>query len=83
MANLEAAVEAYRAAQDQLPDVEAKAAAMVQQHRALLDRRRAELAAAIVAASEAGARQVDIIRITGYARESVRRILRAGGVERE
>jgi hypothetical protein len=38
--------------------------------------RRNELAAAIRAADAAGVRQVDIIEITGYAREHVRRILR-------
>lgn len=36
--------------------------------------------AAIVAEAEAGIAQVDIIRRTGYGRETIRRILRAGGV---
>jgi hypothetical protein len=48
---------------------------------AVLDEARPRLAAAIVDAARAGVRQVDIVRITGYTREQVRRILRAGGVE--
>jgi hypothetical protein len=39
------------------------------------------LADAIVAASKAGVRQRDIVDVTGYSRESVRRILRAAGVD--
>lgn len=36
---------------------------------------------AIVEAARGGMRQVDIVRATGYTRERVRQILRAGGVE--
>lgn len=43
---------------------------------AAVEKRRAELAEAIAAAAQAGTRQVDIVRITGYTRESIRRIVR-------
>jgi hypothetical protein len=41
-----------------------------------LEQRRAELADAIRAADEAGTKQVDIVRITGYTRETVRRLVK-------
>ena len=41
---------------------------------------RGSLAAAIVEAAEAKMPQTEIIQITGYSREHVRRILREGGV---
>lgn len=41
--------------------------------------RRRDLAAAIVAAAAAGTRQTDIVRITGYTREHIRRLVRAAG----
>ena len=81
MANLEAAVEAYRDAQAKLSEVEAEAAAIVRAQRDLIEQCRAQLAAAIVDAAEHGRRQIEIIRVTGYSRETVRRILRGGGVE--
>lgn len=49
--------------------------------KAALDAIRPRLAAAIVAATKAGVRQTEIVRVTGYTRERVRQILRAGGVE--
>jgi hypothetical protein len=42
-----------------------------------LEERRAALAEAIVAAARAGRPQVEIVAVTGYAREHVRRIVRA------
>jgi predicted transcriptional regulator len=39
------------------------------------------LAEEIVEAARAGMRQAEIARITGYTRENVRKICRAGGVE--
>ena len=36
---------------------------------------------AIVAATHSGVRQRDIVTITGYSRESVRRILRAASID--
>lgn len=49
--------------------------------RAKVDAARADLHAAMVAAWLGGMRQVDIMKATGYSRERVRQILRAGGVE--
>lgn len=43
----------------------------------VLEQRRAELAEAIVAADGADVKQVDIVRITGYTRETIRRIVDA------
>lgn len=43
---------------------------------AVLDRRRSELARAVVEATAAGVRQSEIVRITGYTREHIRRIVR-------
>lgn len=40
------------------------------------EQRREELAAAIVQADKDGMRQVDIVKVTGYTREHVRRIIR-------
>lgn len=74
--DLVAATRAYRAAQDHVQEAE----------QALVDARdqvpvaREKLHAAMVKAAKAGARQTEIIKITGYNRESVRRILRAGGI---
>lgn len=42
-----------------------------------LEKRRLELAAAIADATVDGVRQADIVRITGYTREHIRRILRS------
>jgi len=47
----------------------------------LLEIARPRLAAAIVAAARAGMRQVEIVKVSGYTREQVRRICRAAGVE--
>lgn len=44
-----------------------------------LEQRRAELAEAIRAADAAGTKQVDIVRITGYTRETVRRLVASSG----
>lgn len=49
--------------------------------RADVEQARAELATAIVGAARAGMRQVEIVQISGYTRENVRRILRSAGVE--
>ena len=43
--------------------------------------RRAHLYATMVEAALSGTQQTDIIRITGYTRERVRQILRAGGID--
>ena len=75
--DLETATRAYADAQ----------AAVVAAQQTLADRRadvpvaRQRLADAIVAAAQAGVRQREIVDVTGYSREQVRRILRAAGVE--
>lgn len=66
----------------------AQATAAASEQRAAEDRvevghAREALAQAIVAAARDGMRQVTIVKITGYSRERVRQILRAGGVEPE
>lgn len=81
MAQLDDAVEAYRAAQERVPEAEAQARELVRAARAGVAQARRRLAEAMVAEAEQGVRQVDIIRRTGYSREQVRTILRAGGVE--
>lgn len=43
----------------------------------VLDERRRELAAAIGRASRDGVRQSEIVRVTGYTREHVRKLLKA------
>ena len=81
MAQLEDAVKAYRAS---LAGIETAKRAAEQRVRAARDKAEADrvkLAEAMVQAAREGTRQVDIIRITGYSREQVRTILRAGGVE--
>ncbi len=78
---LDDAVDAYEAAQDAVPAVQARAAQMVAEARAEVVRARLQLAEAIAAAYLAGMRQVEIIRRTGYSREQVRTILRRAGVE--
>jgi len=75
--DLVAAVDAYRRAQAEVAQAQDELASK----RAAVPERRADLAAAIVRAARAGMRQRDIVDVTGYARESVRRILRAAGIE--
>lgn len=74
--DLEAATAAYKAALQRVTDaVDAVGVA-----RADVPAARAQLAEAIVAAYRAGVRVGEVAAITGYGREQVRRILRAGGV---
>jgi hypothetical protein len=75
--DLEAAVQAYADAQAAVVAAQQEVAA----RKADVPRTRERLAAAIVAATQAGVRQVDIVRVTGYGREQIRRIVRAAGVE--
>ncbi len=77
LGDLEAAVRAYRAAQEAVGDAEQRLA----EARSGVPAARERLHAAIVAAGQAGVRQRDLTAVTGYNRESIRRILRAGGVE--
>lgn len=79
--DLDRATTAHRKALADLEAARAKAAVLVESAREAVAKTRADLAGAIVEAANQGVPQVDIIRATGYARESVRRILRDGGVE--
>lgn len=58
-----------------------EAATAYRNAKAALDKARPALAEAIVSAARGGTRQAEIVRITGYTREQVRRICRAAGVE--
>jgi len=83
MANLAAAVKAYRRAQAAVGAAQRSADERVRRARERATVRRVELAEAIVAAYRAGMRPVEIVKVTGYSRERVRSILRAGGIEPE
>jgi multidrug resistance efflux pump len=74
---LDDAANAYRHAQATLADARGR----VNQARADIEQARVELAEAIVDAARAGMRQVEIVRRSGYTRESVRRICRAAGID--
>jgi hypothetical protein len=78
---LEDAVKAYRAAERGVERVEAAAERRISEAREQRTRAREALAEAIVAARRAGVRPIELERITGYSRERIRTILRAGGVE--
>jgi uncharacterized protein (DUF2336 family) len=75
--DLEAASAAYQAALQRVTDAVAEVAAA----RAAVPDARAKLAVNIVAAYRSGIKVGQIAVVTGYGREQVRRILRAGGVE--
>jgi len=80
-------MRALKKAEADLPQAEARAEQRARQikadAKARVDQARAELHQAIVDEFRGGARQVDLVRRTGYSRERVRQILRAGGVEAE
>lgn len=80
MGQLADAVKAYRAAQAAVTVAQSAAAARVKTARDASATARERLAAAIVAEAQAGTPQIEIIRETGYSRERVRTILRAGGI---
>ena len=81
VANLDDAVKAYQASLAAVEATKRTAEEQIKASRAKVLTARAELAAAIVDAARDGMRQVDIIRATGYSRETVRSILRGGGIE--
>lgn len=81
MGQLDDAVTAHAAARDAIPDAELAAAELVAEARRAERTAREALWAAIVQATEQGMQQSEIVRRTGLARESVRRILRRAGVE--
>lgn len=78
MADLEAAVRKFRAAEAGVPRAEERAARLVAEARGKVDQARAELAEAIRAAARSGMRQRDIVATTGYSRERVRQIVAEG-----
>ena len=75
--DLAAAARAYHLALDAVGDAERA----VVEAKERVSQTRKRLHAAIVAAGRGGTRVRDLARVTGYNRETVRRILRAGGVE--
>lgn len=77
---LQRAAQAHQAALAGVPEARTQARALVQAAVAKVDKTRAALAEAIVQAGRDGMAQVEIIRLSGYTRERVRSILRAGGV---
>ncbi|WP_422737969.1 hypothetical protein ACN263_01080 [Micromonospora sp. WMMD729] len=83
--DLEGAMRALRAAEEALPQAEEQAAHAARQIKAdarnRVERARADLHRTMVAEFRAGARQVDLVKRTGYSRERVRQILRAAGIE--
>ncbi|MCX4472793.1 hypothetical protein C5N14_09485 [Micromonospora sp. MW-13] len=79
--DLTAAVRAYEEARAALTGAQAEADRIVAEAKDEIATARSRLAEAIVEAARSGTRQVDIVRATGYTRERIRQILRAGGVE--
>lgn len=77
------ALRKYQAAQAGIDRAKERADQLVADARAKAERARLELAAAIVAEYENGARVSDLGRRSGYTREHVRRILRAAGFTAE
>ena len=83
MGQIEDRVKAYQASVAALDATKKATAAKVKDAQDKVGQARAELAAAIVAEFRTGVRQKDLIRRSGYSRERVRQILRAGGIEPE
>jgi hypothetical protein len=75
------AVDEFAAARAAIDLAKEDARALIQRARDHERAARAVLHQRMVDAALDGVRQVDLIRVTGYTREAVRRILRAGGVE--
>lgn len=81
MGQLDDAAKAFRQADAALERAKTVAAQRIADARKARTEARDRLHAAIVAEGHAGTPQVEIIRISGYSRDRVRTILRAGGVE--
>jgi hypothetical protein len=81
VAALDDLTAAYRRAERAVVTVERAAEERVRAARERRTVARLALAEGIVAAWQSGTAQAEIARRTGYSREQVRRILRAGGVE--
>lgn len=75
------AVRALKTAQAGVPRAEERARRLVADARARVDSARADLAGLIVAEYERGVRVAELARRAEYNRETIRRILRAAGVE--
>ena len=83
MATLDDLARAYRRASSAVPAAERAAEAKIRAAREAQAAARRELAVGIIEAWQAGTPQAEIARRTGYSREHIRRILRAGGIEPE
>jgi hypothetical protein len=81
--DLDAAARKYRSAVAAIETAQRAAKRRVDLARDRADAARVELHSAMVAAARSGVRPVEIERVTGYTKERVRQILRAGGVEPE
>lgn len=76
-----AALGKLRAAQEAVPIAEEQGRQLVADARARVDAARAELAEKIVAEYLDGARVSDLAKRSEYNRETIRRLLRAAGIE--
>lgn len=74
--DLEAAKRAYDAAVQAVEDAQQA----LQQARDDVPAARDKLHAEIIKAAKKGARQIDLVKATGYQRERIRQILRAAGI---
>lgn len=74
-------MRALKTAQAAVPRAEQRARALVAAARAQVDQARARLAETIVTEYQRGARVADLAKRAEYSRETIRRILRAAGVE--
>jgi hypothetical protein len=81
--DLDAAVRDYRRASAGIEAAQRAAKRRVDEARERAAAAREALHAAMVEAAENGMRPVEIERRTGYTKERVRQILRAGGIEPE
>lgn len=81
MANLDDAARAYQAAAAAVEATREANDRRLREAREKAEAARLVLAEAMVDAAKAGMKQVEIIKVSGYSREHVRTILRAGGVE--
>jgi hypothetical protein len=77
------ALKAYKAAQAAVEKADERARQLVADARTRVDAARRKLAQTIVAEYGGGARVADLARRSDYSRETIRRILRAAGVEPE
>lgn len=79
--DLDAAIRDYRRASAGIEAAQRAAKRRVDEARERAAAARTALHAAMVEAAENGMRPIEIERRTGYTKERVRQILRAGGVE--